>query len=296
VTLGHPLMASVEMFARDRGRIRDALLRMDECPLGAAALAGTSFPIDRHMTAKVLGFARPAGNSLDAVSDRDFALEALSAAALSAMHLSRLAEEFIVWSSTPFAFVRFSDRFSSGSSIMPQKRNPDAAELVRGKAGRIYGALMSLLVTMKGLPLAYNKDMQEDKEPVFDALDQWRLCLAAATGMVGDFTADTKRMEDYAGQGHATATDLADWLVRSLKLPFRQAHHVTGRIVKAATDKNIALADMPLGEMQRVEPRITKDIYNVLGVKQSVASRTSFGGTAPARVKEAIKAARKRVL
>ncbi len=296
VTLGHHLMAYVEMFARDRGRIRDALLRMDECPLGAAALAGTSFPIDRHMTAKVLGFARPAGNSLDAVSDRDFALEALSAAALSAMHLSRLAEEFIVWSSTPFAFVRFSDRFSSGSSIMPQKRNPDAAELVRGKAGRIYGALMSLLVTMKGLPLAYNKDMQEDKEPVFDALDQWRLCLAAATGMVGDFTADTKRMEDYAGQGHATATDLADWLVRSLKLPFRQAHHVTGRIVKAATDKNIALADMPLGEMQRVEPRITKDIYNVLGVKQSVASRTSFGGTAPARVKEAIKAARKRVL
>jgi argininosuccinate lyase len=269
---------------------------MDECPLGAAALAGTSFPIDREMTAKALGFSRPAANSLDAVSDRDFALEALSVAALSAMHLSRLAEEFIIWSSTPFGFIRFSDRFSSGSSIMPQKRNPDAAELVRGKAGRIYGALTGLLVTMKGLPLAYNKDMQEDKEPVFDALDQWSLCLAATAGMVADFTADTERMETLAGQGYATATDLADWLVRSLGLPFRQAHHVTAKIVKAAADKKLALADLKLADMQRIESRITKEVFGVLSAGQSVASRTSFGGTAPVRVKEAIKAARKRFL
>ena len=296
VTLGHHLMAYVEMFGRDRGRVRDALARMDECPLGAAALAGTSFPIDRDMTAKALGFSRPSANSLDAVSDRDFALEALSAAAISAMHLSRLAEEFILWSSAQFGFIRFSDSFSSGSSIMPQKRNPDAAELVRGKTGRIYGALTSLLVTMKGLPLAYNKDMQEDKEPVFDALDQWRLCLAATTGMVADFTADKVRMEALAGESHSTATDLADWLVRVLKLPFRQAHHVTAKIVKAAADKKFALADLPFADMQRVEPRITKDVFGVLGAKQSVASRTSFGGTAPARVREAIKAARKRWL
>jgi argininosuccinate lyase len=296
VTLGHHLMAYVEMFGRDRGRIRDLHVRMDECPLGAAALAGTSFPIDRTMTAKSLGFAIPCSNSLDAVSDRDFAIEALSMASLCAMHLSRLAEEFILWSGAAFGFIRFSDSFSSGSSIMPQKRNPDAAELVRGKTGRIYGALNSLLVTMKGLPLAYNKDMQEDKEPVFDALDQLRLCVAAMSGMVADFTADTGRMEIMADEGYSTATDLADWLVRTLGMPFRQAHHVTAKIVKAATSLECRLGDLPLADMQRIEPGITKDVFGVLSVRQSVASRTSFGGTAPVRVKEAIKAARKKYL
>ena len=296
VTLGHHLMAYVEMFGRDRGRIRDAVERMNECPLGAAALAGTSFPIDREMTAKTLGFSAPCANSLDAVSDRDFALEALSTAAISAMHLSRLAEEFVLWSSTAFGFIRFSDGFSSGSSIMPQKRNPDAAELVRGKSGRIYGALMSLLVTMKGLPLAYNKDTQEDKEPVFDALEQWTLCLSAAAGMVGDFTPDTARMLERAEEGYSTATDLADWLVRSLKLPFRQAHHITAKIVKVASAKNLTLSKLPLVEMQRIEPGITKEAYEYLSAAQSAASRTSFGGTAPARVKEAVKAARKKYL
>jgi argininosuccinate lyase len=296
VTLGHHLMAYVEMFGRDRSRIRDLKARMDECPLGAAALAGTSFPIDRAMTATALGFAQPCANSLDAVSDRDFALEALSAASLSAMHMSRLAEEFILWSGTAFGFIRFSDRFSSGSSIMPQKRNPDAAELVRGKTGRIYGALNSLLTTMKGLPLAYNKDMQEDKEPVFDALDQWALCLAAMSGMVEDFTADKARMESAAEEGYSTATDLADWLVRVCGLPFRQAHHITAKIVKIAADKKSTLAGLSLSDMRRIEPRITKDVYDVLSVRQSVASRSSFGGTAPVRVKQAIKAARKKYL
>jgi argininosuccinate lyase len=296
VTLGHHLMAYVEMFGRDMGRVQDALARMNECPLGAAALAGTSFPIDRNMTAKALGFSAPCANSLDAVSDRDFALEALSTASLCSMHLSRLAEEFVLWSSTPFAFIRFSDRFSSGSSIMPQKRNPDAAELVRGKAGRIYGALVSLLTTMKGLPLAYNKDMQEDKEPVFDALDQLRLCLAATAGMVADFTADTARMEALAEAGYATATDLADWLARMVKIPFRQAHHITAKIVKAAMEKKVPLSALPLKDLQRIEPRITKEALSVLTAKQSVASRTSFGGTAPARVREAIKVARKKYL
>ena len=292
VTLGHHLMAYAAMFARDRARVGDALARMNESPLGAAALAGTSFPIDREMTAKALGFDRPCANSLDAVSDRDFALEALSAAAISAMHLSRLAEEFALWSSVQFNFIRFSDAFSSGSSIMPQKRNPDAAELVRGKTGRVYGALNSLLVTMKGLPLAYNKDMQEDKEPVFDALEQWGLSLAATTGMVQDFTADMKRMEAQAGAAYATATDLADWLVRTLKIPFRQAHHVTAKIVKLAAEKNSALENLALADMQTVEPGITQDVFGVLGVRQSVESRTSFGGTAPLRVKEAITAMR----
>lgn len=296
VTLGHHLMAYVEMFGRDSSRIHDALARMDECPLGSAALAGTSFPIDRQAVAKTLGFSQACANSLDGVSDRDFAIEALHIAALCAMHLSRLAEEFILWSSAPFGFIRLSDCFSSGSSIMPQKRNPDAAELIRGKAGRIYGALTSLLVTMKGLPLAYNKDMQEDKEPVFDAFEQWQLVLSAMTGMVGDFTADTARMESMAGEAYSTATDLADWLVQKLGIPFRSAHHITARIVKIATDKKCTLAALPLSEMQRIEPRITKAIYDVLGVKQSVASRTSFGGTAPVRVKEAIKAARKKYL
>jgi len=296
VTLGHHLMAYVEMFGRDRGRVQSLLARMNECPLGSAALAGTSFPIDRHMTAKALGFAAPCANSLDGVSDRDFALEFLSAASISAVHLSRLAEEFIIWSSAPFGFIRFSDLFTSGSSIMPQKRNPDAAELVRGKTGRIAGAFTSLLVTMKGLPLAYNKDMQEDKEPVFGAAEQWQLCAGAMAGMVRDFTPDVKRMHALAVEGYATATDLADWLVRTLKMPFRRAHHVTAIIVKKAADRKCQLAELPLADMQAVEKHITKDVYSVLSVEQSVASRVSFGGTAPVRVKEAVKAAKAKYL
>jgi argininosuccinate lyase len=296
VTLGHHLMAYVEMFGRDRGRITDLVKRADECPLGAAALAGTSFPIDRSMTAKLLGFARPTANSLDSVSDRDFALEFLSMASICAVHLSRLAEEFILWSSVPFSFIRFSDLFTSGSSIMPQKRNPDAAELVRGKSGRVIGALNSLLVTLKGLPLAYNKDMQEDKEPVFDAALQLQLVAGAMTGMVDDFVPDVKRMRELAGQGYSTATDLADWLVKTLKLPFRQAHHITARIVKAAAQKGCKLEDLPLAQMQTVDSRITKDIYDVLTVEKSVASRISFGGTSPVCVKEAIKVAKKKYL
>lgn len=296
VTLGHHLMAYTEMFGRDRGRIINLLERMDECPLGAAALAGTSFPIERELTAKLLGFSRPTANSLDSVSDRDFALEFLSAASISAVHLSRLAEEFIIWSSSPFAFIRLSELFTSGSSIMPQKRNPDAAELVRGKTGRITGSLISLLMTMKGLPLAYNKDMQEDKEPVFDASLQWQLVLGAMTGMIEDFAADTGRMRALAGDGYATATDFADWLVRTLKMPFRQAHHATARIVKIAAAKKCQIADLTLSELQSVEPAITKDVYNYLTVEKSVASRTSFGGTAPVKVKESIKAAKKKYL
>jgi len=296
VTLGHHLMAYVEMFGRDRSRLNDLLGRLDECPLGAAALAGTSFPIDRQMVAKELGFSHPTANSMDSVSDRDFALEFLGAASICAMHMSRLGEEFVLWSSAPFGFIRLSDTFSSGSSIMPQKRNPDAAELVRGKTGRISGAFISLLMTMKGLPLAYNKDMQEDKEPVFDACEQWQLCLSAMTGMVEDFAADTRRMRALAQQGYSTATDLADWLVCTLKMPFRKAHHVAAQIVKEAAAKGTLLADLPLEKMQRIEPRITRDVYKVLGVDESVASRASFGGTAPVRVKEAIRAARKRYL
>ncbi len=296
VTLGHHLMAYVEMFGRDRGRIADLLERIDECPLGAAALAGTSFPVDREMTAKLLHFKRPTANSLDSVSDRDFALEFLSAASICAIHLSRLAEEFIIWSSAPFSFIRFSDLFTSGSSIMPQKRNPDAAELVRGKTGRILGALTSLLIMMKGLPLAYNKDMQEDKEPVFDAFEQWRLVLSATAGMVDDFTPDKARMKELASQGYSTATDLADWMVINLKIPFRQAHHTTAKIVKLASDRKCMLGDLALKDMQSVESRITKDVYKVLSVEKSVASRTSFGGTAPARVRQAIKAAKKKYL
>jgi argininosuccinate lyase len=296
VTLGHHLMAYVEMFGRDRARLVSLQERLDECPLGAAALAGTSFPIDRHHTAKALGFGRPMANSLDAVSDRDFALDFLSAAAISAMHLSRLAEEFIVWSSAPFSFIRLSDRYTSGSSIMPQKRNPDAAELVRGKAGRIFAGFQSLLVTMKGLPLAYNKDMQEDKEPVFETFEQWQLVLAAMAGMVGDFTADAQRMQAFAGQGYSTATDLADWLVRTLKMPFRNAHHATAKLVKLATQKHCALEELTLADFRSIEPGITQAVYEVLGVERSVASRTSFGGTAPVRVKEAVKAAKTRYL
>ncbi len=296
VTLGHHLMAYVEMFGRDRARVQSLRERMNESPLGSAALAGTSFPIDRVMTAKLLGFAHPMANSLDGVSDRDFALEFLSIASISAVHLSRLAEEFIIWSSAPFNFITLSDLYTSGSSIMPQKRNPDAAELVRGKTGRINGSLMALLMTMKGLPLAYNKDMQEDKEPVFDAFAQWQMVLSAMTGMIQDFTPNVKRMHALAAEGYSTATDLADWLVRTLKMPFRNAHHATAKIVKKAADKKCLLPDLALADMQSVEPRITKAVYGVLTVEQSVASRTSFGGTAPVRVKEAIKAAKAKYL
>ncbi len=286
VTFGHHLLAYVEMLARDRGRLADARRRLNECPLGAAALAGTSFPIDRAATAASLGFDRPAANSLDAVSDRDFALEFLAAAAISAMHLSRFAEEIVVWCSAPWRFIRLSDAFTTGSSIMPQKRNPDAAELVRAKTGRINGALIALLTVMKGLPLAYAKDMQEDKEPVFDAAEAWALALAAIAGQVRDMRPDTARMRELAGSGFSTATDLADWLVRHLALPFREAHHVTGRLVAAAEQAGCALAELPLATMQSVAPRITQDVFSVLTVEASVASRTSYGGTAPARVAE----------
>jgi argininosuccinate lyase len=257
---------------------------MNECPLGAAALAGTSFRLDRQMTSKALGFDRPAANSLDAVSDRDFALETLSAAAITAVHLSRFAEEIVIWTSPLVGFLKLSDQFTTGSSIMPQKRNPDAAELVRAKAGRMIGALNALLVVMKGLPLAYQKDMQEDKEVTIDALGSLALCLAAMTGMVRDMAPDAARMKAAAGQGYSTATDLADWLVRALEMPFREAHHVTGRIVAAAEQRGVALESLPLSAMQEVEPRITKEVFKVLSVECSVASRVSLGGTAPRNV------------
>jgi argininosuccinate lyase len=284
VTFGHHLLAYVEMTARDRGRFADARKRLNESPLGAAALAGTSFPLDRAMTAKELGFDRPAANSLDAVSDRDFALETLAAAAITGVHLSRFAEEIVIWTSALVGLVKLSDKFTTGSSIMPQKRNPDAAELVRAKAGRLIGALNALLIVMKGLPLAYQKDMQEDKAGVIDALGDLGLCLAAMTGMVRDMAPDAARMKAAAGAGYSTATDLADWLVRELKMPFREAHHVTGRIVAEAERKDVALEDLPLAAMQEVEPRITKDALKVLSVERSVASRTSLGGTAPKNV------------
>jgi argininosuccinate lyase len=279
------MMAYVEMFARDRGRFADARTRMNESPLGAAALAGTSFPIDRSMTAEALGFDRPMANSLDAVSDRDFALEFLSAASICAMHLSRMAEELVIWSSAQFRFVRLSDRFSTGSSIMPQKKNPDAAELIRAKIGRILGSTVGLFTVMKGLPLAYSKDMQEDKEPVFDAADSLMLALAAMTGMVGDMAANREVLATAAGAGFSTATDLADWLVRVADLPFREAHHVTGSLVALAEGKGCDLSDLTLAEMQGVHPAITEDVFGVLGVQNSVASRTSLGGTAPVRVR-----------
>jgi argininosuccinate lyase len=286
VTLGHHFLAYVEMFARDRSRLADARRRLNECPLGAAALAGTSFPIDRAATAAALGFDRAAANSLDAVSDRDFALEFLAAAAISAVHLSRLAEEMVIWCSAPYRFIALSDAYTTGSSIMPQKRNPDAAELVRGKAGRVVGDLVALLTVMKGLPLAYAKDTQEDKEPVFDAADAWTLCLAAMTGMVRDLVPDLGRMLAFAGSGFATATDLADWLVRVLHLPFRTAHHVTGRLVARAEALGCGLAELPLAEMQAVEPGIDARVYDVLTVAASIGSRTSYGGTAPVLVAE----------
>ena len=284
VTFGHHLLAYVEMLARDRSRLHDARARMNECPLGSAALAGTSFPIDRQMTAATLGFDRPTANSLDAVSDRDFALDFLAAAAICAMHLSRLAEEIVIWCSAPYGFIRLSDAFTTGSSIMPQKRNPDAAELARAKTGRVTGALVALLTVMKGLPLAYAKDTQEDKEPVFDAAAALSLSLAAIGGMVRDLQPDLPRMRQMAGSGFATATDLADWLVRVLKLPFRTAHHITGRLVVAAEAKGTDLSGLTLAEMQAEEPAITADLFTVLTVDASVASRTSYGGTAPANV------------
>jgi argininosuccinate lyase len=285
VTFGHHLLAYVEMLGRDRGRFSDARKRMNECPLGAAALAGTSFPINRHQTAASLGFERPTANSLDSVSDRDFALEAVAAAAITAMHLSRFAEEIVLWTTPQFGFVRLSDSFTTGSSIMPQKRNPDAAELVRGKAGRVFGALQGLLTMMKGLPLTYSKDMQEDKEGVFDALQTLSLCLAAIAGMVRDMEPDLKAMKRAAGLGYATATDLADWLVRVLAMPFRDAHHVTGKLVGLASQKAIGLEKLSLAEMQAVEPRITREVFAVLGVERSVRSRVSHGGTSPRLVK-----------
>jgi argininosuccinate lyase len=284
VTFGHHLLAYVEMAARDRGRFADARKRLNECPLGAAALAGTSFPLDRERTAGALGFDRPAANSLDAVSDRDFVLETLSAAAIAAVHLSRFAEEIVIWTSPLVGFLKLSDKFTTGSSIMPQKRNPDAAELVRAKTGRIVGSLDGLLMVMKGLPLAYQKDMQEDKEGAMAAFEALSLCLAAMTGMVRDMTPDVERMAAAAGQGFSTATDLADWLVRTLKMPFREAHHVTGRIVAAAEKRGLSLDALPLAAMQEIEPRITKEVFKVLSVAQSVKSRTSFGGTAPRNV------------
>jgi len=285
VTWGHHMLAYVEMLSRDLSRFRDARVRMNECPLGAAALAGTSFPIDREMTALALGFDRPMANSLDAVADRDFALEYLGAASICALHLSRFAEELVIWSSAQFRFVRLSDRFTTGSSIMPQKKNPDAAELLRAKLGRIMGAMVALFTVMKGLPLAYSKDMQEDKEQVFDAADTLMLALAAMEGMVRDLTANRDVLEQAAGAGFSTATDLADWLVRELGLPFRAAHHATGALVKLAEDRGCDLPDLSLAELQTGHPGISQQVYSVLGVHNSVASRMSFGGTAPTQVK-----------
>jgi argininosuccinate lyase len=288
VTWGHHMLAYVEMFGRDRRRFADARKRMNESPLGAAALAGTSFPIDRHATAEALGFDRPTANSLDSVSDRDFALEFLAAASICAMHLSRFAEELVIWSSAQFRFVTMSDKWSTGSSIMPQKRNPDAAELIRAKIGRIFGANVALMTVMKGLPLTYSKDMQEDKEQVFDAADNFLLALAAMAGMVSDMTANRASLKAAASSGFSTATDLADWLVRELNLPFRDAHHVTGSLVAMAESKGCDLPDLSLEDMKSVHEGIRPDVFDVLGVENSVASRLSYGGTSPVRVREQI--------
>lgn len=284
VTWGHHMMAYVEMLARDKSRFKDARKRMNESPLGTAALAGTSFPIDRDMTAKDLGFDRPTANSLDSVSDRDFALEFLNCASICAMHLSRFAEELVIWSSAQFRFVTLSDQFSSGSSIMPQKKNPDAAELIRAKVGRIFGANVALMMVMKGLPLTYSKDMQEDKEQVFDAADNLTLALTAMTGMVSDMTAHQENLQIAASSGFSTATDLADWLVKTLDMPFREAHYVTGRLVALAEVEECDLPDLTIAQLQSVNSNITSDVYSVLGVENSVASRTSYGGTAPEQV------------
>src|SRR5437763_961638 len=296
VTFGHHLMAYVEMLGRDRGRFADCRRRLNESPLGAAALPGTAFPIHRDRTAAALGFDRPAASSIDAVSDRDFAVEFLAAAALAGTHLSRFAEEVVIWSSDAFGFIWLTDAFTTGSSIMPQKRNPDAAELVRAKTGLFNGALIALLTVMKGLPLAYQKDMQEDKVPVFEATDALELCLAAMTGLVRDLRPDRERLRDAAARGFSPATDLADWLVRTFDLPFRRAHHITGKIVRRAEARGGSLAELPLAEVQAVEPAITDAVYGVLDVERSVASRASFGGTAPMRVREAIAAARRKYL
>src|SRR5688572_15404986 len=295
VTFGHHCMAYVEMFSRDLSRVKDAVERMDESPLGAAALAGTGFPIDRHMTAKALGFREPTRNSIDTVSDRDFALEFLSVAAICATHLSRLAEEIVLWSTPQFGFVRLSDAFSTGSSIMPQKKNPDAAELVRAKTGRINGHLIALLTVMKGLPLAYSKDMQEDKEAVFDSAETLDLMLAAMTGMVRDMVLDAGAMRRAAAAGYATATDLADWLVQKLGLPFREAHHVAGKAVALAESRGSGLEKLALADLKSIHPGITEDVYSVLTVQNSVRSRQSFGGTAPAQVRKQIRYWRKRL-
>ncbi|CAN7678207.1 argininosuccinate lyase [Aminobacter sp. LjRoot7] len=295
VTFGHHCMAYVEMFARDLSRVRDAIERMNESPLGAAALAGTGFPIDRFKTAKALGFREPTRNSLDSVSDRDYALEFLSIAAICATHMSRLAEEIVIWSTPQFGFVRLSDSFSTGSSIMPQKKNPDAAELVRAKTGRVNGHLIGLLTVMKGLPLTYSKDMQEDKEAVFDAAETLDLMLAAMTGMVGDMTINEQAMRKAAGSGYSTATDLADWLVRTLGMPFREAHHVTGRAVALAESKKVGLEKLALEDLKSIHDGITDDIFSVLSVQNSVKSRTSFGGTAPAEVKKQVRYWKKRL-
>ncbi len=296
VTFGHHLMAYVEMFGRDRGRASDARKRLNECPLGAAALAGTSFPVDREATAHALGFDRPCANSMDAVSDRDFVIEFLALAALCAVHLSRLGEEIVLWSSAQFGFVKLSDAFTSGSSSLPQKRNPDAAELVRGKAGRVIGALVTLLVVMKGLALTYAKDMQEDKEPLFDAADNLALAVRATTGMIGDIEVDAEAMRAAAEAGFATATDLADWLVARAGLPFRDAHRAVGRIVRRAEKDGVGLADLPLDALREVEPRIDESVYEALALDRAVASRASFGGTAPDQVRKAVAAARERFL
>ncbi len=296
ISLGHYLLSYVEMVGRDRSRVADCRARLNECPLGSAALAGTSFPIDREMTAAELGFDRPTANSLDSVSDRDFAMEYLSVLSITAVHLSRMAEEIVIWTSEPFGFMRLSDDFSTGSSIMPQKRNPDAAELIRGKSGRIFGALMGMLSVMKGLPLAYGKDMQEDKEPVFDATDTIELSLAAMTGMFSGARFNVERMKDVAAKGFTTATDLADWLVKELNLPFRDAHHATGTLVKIAEEKGVGLEDLSIDDMQSVNPDINKSVFDVLGVENSTKSRTSFGGTAPDNVLAQCKAAKKKYL
>ncbi len=296
VTLGHHLLAYVEMLGRDRGRMRDCAARLNECPLGAGALAGTSFPIDRHRTATALGFAGPTANSMDSVSARDFAMEALAACAIAATHLSRFAEEIVLWSSAQFGFIKLSDRFTTGSSMMPQKRNPDAAELVRGKAGRVLGAFVALTATMKSLALTYSKDMQEDKPPVFDAFDALSLCARATEGMVRDLVVNRAAMEAAAGTGYSTATDLADWLVRTLGMPFREAHHVTARIVGLAESKRLALDALALDDMRRVEPRLSADVFEVLTPARSAASRSSFGGTAPIEVRRQIARAKERFL
>ena len=295
VTLGHHLLAYFEMLMRDRSRFADALDRMDECPLGSAALAGTGFDLDRDMTAEALGFAQPTRNSLDAVSDRDFALDYLTAASQCSLHLSRLAEEFIIWASQPFGFVKLPDTLSTGSSIMPQKRNPDAAELVRGDAGRVIGCTTSLMVTMKGLPLAYSKDMQDDKPPVFEAAGLLDLSLAAMAGMVADSAFQTPRMRKAAEAGHATATDLADWLVRQADIPFREAHHITGAAVKLADEKGVALDGLTIDDLKAIDARIDERVFDALSVDASVAARASYGGTAPVRVRQQVAAAKQRL-